>query len=43
MFDPVIAEDGNTYERAAILEWLENNGSKPNTHTLSPDPEPGSP
>lgn len=27
--DPVIAEDGNTYERAAITEWLAKNSTSP--------------
>ena len=29
MVDPVIAEDGNTYDRAGIKRWLQ-------THTTSP-------
>ncbi len=31
MTDPVIAQDGHTYERSAILEWLKNNDTSPNT------------
>ena len=29
MFDPVMAEDGMTYERAAIVEWLKNHDTSP--------------
>ena len=29
MFDPVTAEDGLTYDRAAIESWLENNNTSP--------------
>ena len=29
MADPVIAEDGNTYERAKVLEWMQNNSTSP--------------
>ncbi len=29
MVDPVLAEDGNTYERAAIVEWIAANGTSP--------------
>jgi len=29
MVDPVIAEDGNTYERTAIEEWLERSTCSP--------------
>lgn len=31
MEDPVIAQDGHTYERHAITEWLRNNRSSPMT------------
>jgi len=31
MKDPVIAEDGHTYEKATILEWIEKNGTSPIT------------
>jgi hypothetical protein len=31
MTDPVIDNDGNTYERSAIQEWLKNNGTSPIT------------
>ena len=36
MTDPVIAADGNTYERAAIVEWLETHDTSP----LNNDPLP---
>ncbi len=29
--DPVLAEDGHTYERAAITEWIHRNGTSPLT------------
>src|ERR1700722_19151793 len=29
--DPVIAQDGHTYERKAITDWLQQNGSSPIT------------
>ena len=29
MFDPVTAEDGLTYDRAAIESWLEDNSTSP--------------
>jgi hypothetical protein len=29
--DPVIASDGRTYERAAILEWVNTKHSSPTT------------
>jgi len=29
MEDPVIAEDGNTYERTAIVEWIDKHGDSP--------------
>jgi Mg-chelatase subunit ChlD len=31
MTDPVIAQDGHTYERSAIKEWLKNNDKSPMT------------
>lgn len=31
MTDPVIAQDGHTYERSAITEWLNENGTSPMT------------
>lgn len=31
MKDPVVMQDGNTYERAAILMWLEEHGTSPTT------------
>lgn len=34
MFDPVVAEDGYTYERAAIEEWLINNHTSPMTKEI---------
>jgi hypothetical protein len=30
--DPVLAEDGHTYERQAIVEWIEKNGRSPLTN-----------
>lgn len=32
--DPVIAEDGRTYEREAIVKWLSINGTSPHTRQL---------
>lgn len=29
--DPVVAEDGHTYERTAIEEWIQRNGTSPMT------------
>lgn len=29
--DPVIAEDGHTYERQAIVRWIQENGTSPIT------------
>ena len=29
--DPVIAEDGNTYERSAIILWIQHNHTSPLT------------
>ncbi|CAF0826883.1 unnamed protein product [Rotaria sordida] len=29
--DPVLAEDGHTYERQAIIEWIKRNGTSPIT------------
>jgi hypothetical protein len=29
--DPVLAQDGHTYERQAIVEWIEKNGRSPIT------------
>ena len=31
MTDPVIDKDGNSYERAAIEEWIRQNGNSPIT------------
>lgn len=31
MMDPVVDDDGNTYERSAIVEWLARNGTSPVT------------
>jgi hypothetical protein len=31
MVDPVVAEDGQTYERRALARWLESHGSSPMT------------
>ena len=33
MQDPVVDREGNTYEKAAILKWLENNSTSPITRT----------
>ncbi|CAF5013749.1 unnamed protein product, partial [Rotaria socialis] len=30
--DPVVAQDGHTYERAAIEEWIRKNGTSPITN-----------
>ena len=30
-FDPVIAEDGHTYERSAIIDWIQRNSTSPLT------------
>ncbi len=32
--DPVIAEDGHTYERSAIEDWFKKNSTSPNTGLL---------
>ncbi len=29
--DPVLAEDGNTYEREAITQWIVQHGTSPKT------------
>ena len=29
--DPVVASDGHTYERKAIEEWIQKNGTSPIT------------
>ncbi|CAF0780593.1 unnamed protein product [Adineta steineri] len=29
--DPVVAEDGHTYERSAIIDWIQRNGTSPLT------------
>ncbi len=34
MSDPVIAEDGNTYERSAILQWLKEHNTSPITREI---------
>lgn len=34
MIDPVIIESGNTYEREAILKWLEKNNTDPLTNEI---------
>ena len=31
--DPVIAEDGHTYERSAIIDWIKRNSTSPLTRT----------
>jgi len=35
-YDPVIAKDGITYERSAILEWLKNSKTSPITRKKIP-------
>lgn len=37
MVDPVSTMDGQTYEREAIVEWLENNDTSPSTGELLKD------
>jgi hypothetical protein len=37
MEDPVSTMDGQTYERAAITEWLENNDTSPSTGEILSD------
>ncbi|CAF1499813.1 unnamed protein product [Rotaria sp. Silwood1] len=32
--DPVLAEDGHTYEREAIVQWIQNHGTSPLTRQL---------
>ncbi|CAF0729220.1 unnamed protein product [Didymodactylos carnosus] len=32
--DPVLAEDGHTYEREAIVQWIQKNGTSPITRQL---------
>jgi hypothetical protein len=39
MVDPVLAQDGNTYERSAILEWLETNNKSPLNPSQILDPD----
>ncbi|KAK9830341.1 hypothetical protein WJX72_011142 [[Myrmecia] bisecta] len=34
MSDPVIAEDGHTYERAAIEEWFKTHDTLPMTNAV---------
>jgi len=34
MNDPVMAEDGNTYERAAIVQWFEDHNTSPLTNVV---------
>tara|TARA_B100000427_G_C15504260_1_gene593246 strand:+ start:103 stop:684 length:582 start_codon:yes stop_codon:yes gene_type:complete len=33
-YDPVIAEDGHTYEKWAILKWFEENNTSPKTNQI---------
>ena len=33
MVDPVVTEDGHTYERSAILHWLKDHDTSPKTMT----------
>lgn len=37
MEDPVICSDGHTYERLAIIEWLQNHNTSPRTNEILPD------
>ena len=39
MIDPVMADDGNTYERVAIECWLETHDISPVTNELFTDKE----
>lgn len=32
--DPVIAKDGQTYERQVITRWIQNKGTSPNNYKL---------
>merc|ERR1712129_153678 len=34
MIDPVVAADGHTYERTAVLRWLETSNRSPMTGTV---------
>ena len=34
MVDPVVAADGNTYERQEITQWLASNATSPKTNLL---------
>lgn len=34
--DPVVAADGHTYERAALVEWLKSNDKSPMTNEVLP-------
>ncbi|KAK9829576.1 hypothetical protein WJX72_006579 [[Myrmecia] bisecta] len=34
MQDPVIAEDGHTYDRAAIVEWFSQHDTSPMTNQV---------
>ena len=36
MRDPVICDDGHTYDRICIEAWLENNGRSPLTNQVLP-------
>ncbi|CAF5121291.1 unnamed protein product, partial [Rotaria sp. Silwood1] len=29
--DPVVAEDGHTYERQAVIDWIQQNSTRPLT------------
>lgn len=37
MDDPVVAMDGNTYERSAITEWFRRNNTSPMTNQAIAD------
>jgi len=38
MVDPVVADDGNTYERSAIMQWLQTNTKSPLDPSTTIDP-----
>ena len=37
MVDPVVASDGNSYERAAIVDWFSRNNTSPITREPMPN------
>lgn len=38
MKDPVVCQDGHTYERAAIVEWLDQHGTSPQVRSFCLSP-----